>query len=322
METYRYVLEKSNKKHVCPECSKKTFVPYIDIQTGEHLPNNYGRCDRETNCSYHLNPYKDGYTKTLFETVHSCKPFRPVLRPKIPAKELSTIKLETLKQSRKDYSQNNFIQWLNSLFEKDVVINLISRYHIGTSKHWPGATVFWQIDRQGKIRTGKIMLYNPETGRRIKKEQRSLINWVHTVLKLENFNLQQCCFGEHLLNKYPSNPVGIVESEKTAIIASVYLPTLVWLAVGSLANLNINKCKVLAGRNVYLFPDLNAFDKWQHKALELSKQMPGTLFKVSDLLQNSANETDKLSGADLADYLIRYDSSQFIERIKHSSVVN
>lgn len=311
METYRYILEKSNKKHVCPDCSKKTFVSYIDIQTGEHLPNNYGRCDREINCGYHLNPYKDGYTKALFESADNYKQFRSVLRRKIPAKAISTIEQEILKQSRKDYYQNNFIQWLNNLFGKDVVSHLISRYHIGTSKHWPGATVFWQIDKQGKIRTGKIMLYNPETGRRIRKKQTSFINWVHTVLKLENFNLQQCCFGEHLLNKHPSNPVGIVESEKTAIIASVYFPKLVWLAVGSIANLNVNKCKALDGRNVYLFPDLNAFDKWQQKALELTKQMPGTLFKVSDLLQNKANEADKLTGLDLADYLIRFDNKAF-----------
>jgi len=319
MKTYRYIFEKSNRKHICPECSKKTFVLYLDIQTGEHLPNNYGRCDREINCGYHLNPYKDGYANALFD---NRKQFRPILRPKIPAKELSTIKQEILKQSRKGYNQNNFIQWLSNLFEKDVVSNLISLYHVGTSKHWPGATVFWQIDKQGKIRTGKIMLYNTETGRRIKKGQKSLINWVHVVLKLDNYNLQQCCFGEHLLNKYPSTPVGIVESEKTAIIASVYFPKLVWLAVGSLTNLNVNKCKAMAGRNVYLFPDLNALDNWRDKALELSKQMPGTLFKVSDLLQNKASEAAKLRGADLADYLIRYDRYKFVKNIQAPNMIN
>src|SRR5690554_4535334 len=60
---YRYTLEKGSKKYHCPECNKKTFVRYIDTETGNYLPEQYGRCDRENNCAYHLNPYKDGYGK-------------------------------------------------------------------------------------------------------------------------------------------------------------------------------------------------------------------------------------------------------------------
>ena len=51
------------------------------------------------------------------------------------------------------------------------------------------------------------MQYNPETGKRM-KHQSGAIDWVHNKLKksrqlLEDFNLQQCFFGEHLLNTYP-----------------------------------------------------------------------------------------------------------------------
>ena len=72
---------------------------------------------------------------------------------------------------------------------------------MGTSKHWPGATVFWQVDISGRVRTGKVMLYNPENGRRI-KEPHNYITWVHSLLKKENFNLRQCLFSEHLLSSY------------------------------------------------------------------------------------------------------------------------
>ena len=67
-----------------------------------------------------------------------------------------------------------------------------------------------------------------------------------------------------------------------------------------LTNLTLQKCKVLKGKTVTLFPDLNAYDKWNSKAKELS-----TLCNiiVSDLLERQATETDKQQGLDLADYL-------------------
>lgn len=94
---------------------------------------------------------------------------------------------------------------------------------VGTSKYWEGATVFWQMDYQNRVRTGKIMLYNPATGKRI-KEPYNHVTWVHSILHKEDYNLKQCFFGEHLLPEDKSRPVALVESEKTAIIASYYLP--------------------------------------------------------------------------------------------------
>ena len=64
METqHQYILDKSSKKYHCPQCNKKTFVLYIDTLTNEYLPEQYGRCDRESKCNYFLNPYNDDYFK-------------------------------------------------------------------------------------------------------------------------------------------------------------------------------------------------------------------------------------------------------------------
>ncbi len=41
-------------------------------------------------------------------------------------------------------------------------------YALGATK--TSEVIFWQIDIQGKVRTGKIMQYNPDTGRRLKHE--------------------------------------------------------------------------------------------------------------------------------------------------------
>jgi hypothetical protein len=129
-------------------------------------------------------------------------------------------------------------------------------------------------------------------------------------MKKNKFELRQCLFGEHLLIDI-AKPVAVVESEKTAVIASVYLPQFIWLACGSLSNLTEIKCCILKGRTVALFPDLNGFDKWKSKAKELSHL---ALFTVSDLLERKATEAEKKQGLDLADYLTRFDIREFSQQ--------
>ena len=58
MEQYKYTLDKSSKKHICPNCSKRTFVLYVDNETGNYLTDDFGKCDRSTNCHYHKAPPK------------------------------------------------------------------------------------------------------------------------------------------------------------------------------------------------------------------------------------------------------------------------
>ena len=94
------------------------------------------------------------------------------------------------------------------------------RYRIGTSNHWPNATIFWQIDQQQKVHTGKIMLYDYYTGHRV-KDPFNHIAWVHKSENTKNFHLKQCLFGLHLLRP-DTKIVAIVEAEKTAVVASIF----------------------------------------------------------------------------------------------------
>lgn len=86
------------------------------------------------------------------------------------------------------------------------------RYRIGTSNHWLNATIFWQIDQQQKVHTGKIMLYDYHTGHRV-KDPFNHIAWVHKSENTKNFHLKQCLFGLHLLRP-DTKIVAIVEAEK------------------------------------------------------------------------------------------------------------
>jgi len=303
VQAYQYSLEKGSKKNVCPNCGKKRFVRFVDTTSGEYLPKQYGRCDREVKCGYFLNPYSDRYYSKP-----GLRPLRPSVR-QVP-KPISCIPIDIFKRSRSTYDNNNFVKWLFRRFGTELTTELIEKYHIGSSGHWDGATVFWQINGNGRIRGGKIMLYSASNGKRV-KEPFNHITWVHKVIPVNNFHLDQCLFGAHLLKAEPMKPVGLVESEKTAIIACAYFPSFVWLATGSFSNLNPKRCKALESRDVYLFPDLNAYLKWNTKALELSQVITEARFNVSDLLEREASGSDKEKGLDLADYLTRFDLNRF-----------
>jgi hypothetical protein len=314
-----------SSRHTCPSCgAKRQFARYINTETSEYLADHVGRCNREQSCSYHYTPKQ--YFHDHPEIINSCQADRnrrtvtlsgvEAQIPKFSNPQISTLSHSLIPDSiylssLSNYKSNHFITFLSSIFDPPTVTHLINTYFIGTSKNWPGSVVFWQIDYHGNIRDGKIMLYDPTTGRRIKQPYNH-ITWAHSALKLKDYNLQQCFFGEHLLNLHPTLPVSIVESEKTAVIASVYFPQFIWIATGGK-----HGCKwstplvysVLKGRHINLWPDIKAYNDWHIKALELSKS--GLQVTVSSLLEQVATETEREAGLDISDYLIRFKPYQF-----------
>jgi hypothetical protein len=127
------------------------------------------------------------------------------------------------------------------------------------------------------------------------------VNWVHSVLKLQDFNLKQCLFGLHLLNSDKSKSIALVESEKTAVIASIAFPEFIWMATGGLMNLKYDLLKPLAKRKVILFPDAGCSDLWSQKIKDLPKDIH---FMISDLVENKSSDSEKEDGWDIADYII------------------
>ena len=59
--THRYTLQPyagPKSRTPCPACGKpRCYTRYLDTDTGELLPDEYGRCDHEANCGHHRNPY-------------------------------------------------------------------------------------------------------------------------------------------------------------------------------------------------------------------------------------------------------------------------
>lgn len=310
MTQYRYTLPSSRiikQRYDCPRCgARRRFNRYIDTESNAFLHESVGRCDRENSCGYHYTPRQyfqdNGHVYAQLVRQSTGVGVEPE-----PEKPTSFVSKHIFNSSLQRNRVNYFIKWLERLFGEAIAGQLVNRYAIGTSGHWGGATVFWQIDANGNVRAGKIMLYNPVSGKRVKVPFNH-INWVHNVLKLQDFNLQQCLFGEHLLKLEPTKPVAVVESEKTAIVASAYMPQFVWVAVGSLSNLTASRFKALAGRNVVLFPDLNGFEKWSQKVRDLPH---ASSIVVSDLLERKATDKERRQGWDIADYLIQYSFIDF-----------
>jgi uncharacterized protein DUF6371/zinc ribbon protein len=322
-QPHRYTLEPykgPKSRTTCPECQhrNKTFKRYIDTQTGDYLADNVGRCDREDQCGYHYSPKE--FFKVNPEVI-SKRISKPVWQRCIKP-QFDTVPAHYISDSQRVLRSNNFLYFLGKMFGVDKARELAVKYNIGTANKWPGATIFWQVDTMGKVRTGKIMLYDMHTCKRV-KEPFNHIAWVHNILsrkykvlshksisttdfglKTPDFLLKQCLFGEHLLAAEPHKPVAIVESEKTAIIASMYLPQYIWLAAGSLEGLNADKCRVLANRQVMLFPDVKGYNRWLDKAHELNYRIPTATFSVSDQLERTADAYDRQRGIDIADLWI------------------
>jgi len=237
---------------------------------------------------------------------------RAVYAERKMAAKADYLELTHLLETIGGYSGNSFVQFIGQLFpyDSDAAAEAVSKYRIGTYDGW---TSFPTIDRQGKFCKAKLMKFDPATGKRLKDaDGRGLIHSLQAKLKqagklkLDFETNKDVFFGEHLAAKYPSLPIAIVESEKTAIIASVckgVFPDLVWLACGGLSNLKPERlARIANGRKLILFPDANGFEKWQWIASEARKA--GIAVNVSDLLERLATSEQKRDGLDLADYLI------------------
>ena len=352
---FRFLLEKGSKKHRCPGCGKKTFVRYLDTEKNDYLPEQFGRCDRESKCSYFLNPYSNGYAIEISErekgsqfnnwkTPKATGNITPRATPEPVFFDIDTFK-RTLEPEH--YKKNNFIQNLlsrvNFPFELDRLTKVIQLYYLGTiaTGYRAGAITFPFIDRKGNVRTVQVKQFNENNSTTgtdflhsiIEKHHNSnktpLPDWLKAYIKQDK--RVTCLFGEHLLTTYPTNPVALVEAPKTAVYGTLYfgLPEIpenfIWLAVYNKSSFSFDKLKVLAGRKVFVFPDLSeqgtTYQEWETKAQAFEKQLPGTRFIFSDLLEQLAPEKDKSKGLDLADYLIKQDWRLFKKQPKPQTTI-
>lgn len=206
----------------------------------------------------------------------------------------------------------------------------INNYAVGTYPQgkYEGWTIWWYIDMQGYVHTGKMMAYK-QNGHR-DKEIKPNFTWAHSLMQrwktdkdgneYENPNwkwdnkthhIDICFFGEHLINFYPDAVIYLVESEKTAVFCSAFTDPkqAIWIASGGLQMMSDDKLiNILRfGRTIELMPDIDGYDKWEQKIMVSQKLRPyidsGHLRignKVKKLWKPEDGEK-----ADIADIMIR-----------------
>ncbi len=305
-----YHLEKykgGSSRHTCPKCGKpKCFTYYVD-EEGKPLDESVGRCNHESGCGYHYPPkqfFKDHPERN--STFDSDRRSKPVSTDKAMyhPRPIDTIPATYVTRSRSNSS--HLTQLLFSMQEgnEETVSRALDAYRIGATRN--GETIFWQIDKENRVRGGKVISYNKEDGHRIKDKG---VNWVHCLLKRqgvfnEEWTLCQCLFGEHLLSEVANERkvIAVVESEKTAVICAIQYPDYVWLATGGKSQLSHDKMKVLAGRSVILFPDVDGYNEWVERAKSFGFCRS---VKVSDFLEKSTIDADRKAKIDIADLILR-----------------
>lgn len=321
MSSAPYELERGGRaKITCPECGKpRVFTRYIEKSTGNYLSDDVGRCDRLDNCGYHKPPrefFKEN-GKKIQPT--STKQHQPL--PDLPT---SFVPKEMLVKSQDKNLDSNFAQSLIERYSKEQVREIVNRYQLGRSKEHDGrAVIFWQVDKDQNVRTGKIMFYDAKTGKRLKGEW-AKPRWVHKSKKLtQPFVFKQCFFGEHLL-KDSKKIVAVVEAEKTAIHAAIQMPQYDWIATGGVSGIRWQETdviEVLRNRSVLLFPDfgfynrrenISCYERWCNVAKEIQSKVDCTVH-VSRVLEDNLNEELRSNGLDIADFLMQtnlYQSSK------------
>ena len=311
MEQPRFILQPYKgpaTRHTCPQCRKpKEFARYLDTETGELLPDDVGKCNRADACGYHFPPREYFRTNGIRpvevegrERKEEAPPRPPYLHDRSEVVALRAFP-----------EKNNLSAYWRERIGAERWDGVAKSYALGTwmEGDLAGAAVYWQVDALGKVKAGKIMQYDPQTGKRRKDGRAtSFVHFERTGRNASDLNVEQSLYGEHLLKSWPIDAtVAVLESEKSCLIAAALVPSILWLAVGSLGSFGLGKLQALAGRKLLAFPDLSkdgtAYRKWK----EVSYQI-GHLFSalhVSDLLERIATDEDREAGFDIGDYLLR-----------------
>lgn len=233
---------------------------------------------------------------------------------KVPTFHTLTIPREVVKMTTEQKTKNVFIKWLSSLpwgaeqrqrVGKVIWLYAVGTWHKGKNK---GRVVFWQVDAEGMVRSGKLMPYH-ENGKRVKTENPG---WIHNQAgvreKIDTLTtkFRPTLFGMHLAKRFPKATINIVESEKTALVCAIAYGDFehtIWMATGGKEFLKpeILEPLIKAGRTIVLWPDKDGAEEWLTTAQEIGYGKASVYTRFIDTYWTRADGEK----ADIADIIVR-----------------
>ncbi len=224
--------------------------------------------------------------------------------------------IDTPAEMMKNAGSSELVRWLYSLpwndDQRGRLPKMLNNYAVGVSRD--GLSVFWQIDEQARVHTGKMMRYKPDGHR--DKESSYNFDWVHSklfrqgVYNEEEYDYETCLFGQHLLAFCPQAQIHLVESEKTAVIMATYYGNMtrnLWLATGGLQFFDRKHIQVLIdqGRDIIVYPDKDGLKAWSDRTLALIRETDYHKLKVNPTIISNRWRPEDGPKADIADITLR-----------------
>lgn len=252
---------------MCPRCKDgNVFKPYVyndgSLVLFEENGNKFtvsevGKCDHKNSCKYHVTPkeYVEAHPGTTI-----CSPGKEHQgaaasqeTEKIPYYEEPpgqfeiTTSVECLSQSRLLGYLRNVMWGCNEFYN---IAQVWTDYRVGYDPK-SETELFRYYDKDGGLCGIKHMGYQQGSHHRNPKKV-----WYEP----KNQGGVRCFFGEHLVLTGGSinKPIGIVESEKTALVMAIVAPEIVWLSSSGQDTLRkLGTSLALYGRDVMLYPDID-----------------------------------------------------------------
>lgn len=283
---YPFRLEKHpKKKGACPSCGHPKVFRYYEDLEGNTLES-FGICDRANNCGYHATP-----KGIKFEG----KEVPPQPEPVQVYPEGDVL----------DRIQSALTRTHSALHEFAATMLGISMKHFrkwGVGTEFKN-TVFAFQDRTGRMVNAKYFLYGKD-GKRNKKFEAFSLKQGDDPLK----RYMICLFGEHLLDPEKKRTVIIVESEKSAVLASWFYPEFDWLACGANTGLSDAKIPAVFGRHVIWLCDADAAGRPGKSNSSLRKL--AAYHVKHQVIDAFPNRTD---GYDIADHIVDQKGQSLID---------
>ncbi len=180
-------------------------------------------------------------------------------------------------------------KFLYEKFYTTEVLQSLQKYNLGCDPR-NGRTAFIYQDIDQRFRYVKTVKYLTN-GNRDKSQEFPFFS-----LYKQKDGFKACLFGEHLLKGHTGS-VELVESEKSAIIASIAYPDRIWLATGGSNGLTFDKAQHLRGRNVNYYVDCDPAGRRVDKMRKTLDYFNANL-NVKDI------DPKRNDGADIADIIL------------------